>query len=116
MDRVMVIWANLKAIGFFPEITLAGMAIYFLMRFFLQKDKMTSIYAILIVNLLGQLYYDLPKTPTLVQDIIGTLFFTIMQMAVAIAIYSFADAVGLLGYLQRFIDKKATDAGIPPKP
>lgn len=110
MEKLVWAWTNLKAIGFFPEVTIVGMAIYFVMRFFLEKDKLTSIYAILAVNLLGQLYYDFPKN---IQDAIGSLFFTAGQMAVAIALYSFLEAIGALEIAKRFMKKKADDAGIP---
>lgn len=109
MDKLILIWTNLKAIGFFPEITLVGMAVYFIMRMILNQEKKNALIAILVVNLLGQLYYDMPNS---LQNGIGTIFFTIGQMAVAVAAYSMAEALRIIDYIKKYVDKRAGDVGV----
>lgn len=114
MAKLKYLWINLTSIGFFPEIIIAGLVVYFGMRFFLERSKLEAILAVGIINLLGQLYYDMPKANDWFRDLIGTLFFTGLQTFGAIANYSFLEAIKVIDLLKRFINKKATDVGIPP--
>lgn len=117
MEKLVWTWTNAKAIGFFPEIAIFGLAIYFAMRIYFGMDKLKAIWWQVAINFLGQLYYDMPQTlgfGVFFHDLIGTIVFTIWQTATAIAVYSFLEAIKVIDIVKRFIDKKSVDAGVPP--
>ena len=102
-DKVIYYWRLLDTIGFFPMITLAGLAIYFVMRVFLESNKLHAIIAMLIVNFMGQLYYAFPSS---FQTGVGTVFFTCLQTAAAIGVYSFLEAIKIIDIVKDKIPEK----------
>ena len=116
MNKLEYLCINATAIGFFPEVIIAGLLVYFGIRFFLERSKIEAIISVFIINLLGQMYYDMPKLDTLFKDIIGTIFFTLVQTFGAIANYSFLEAIKIIDLLKRFTKNKAEQLGINSDP
>ena len=99
-DKIIYYWDLMNAIGFFPMILLAGLAVYFVMRVFLESSKIHAIIAMLIINFFGQLYYAFP---TSFHTGVGTVFFTCLQTAAAIGIYSFLEAIKVIDIVKNKI-------------
>ena len=96
-------WANLEAIGYHPLIAVFGVAMYFVMRTMLGRTKGEALLSVLLVNLLGQVYYNPPAT---FDAIAGTLFFTIGQAVVAFGLYSALEWGWKHDLIQSWLKKK----------
>lgn len=103
MNIIVYYWKLAEGVGFYPMIAIAGMAVYFLMRMFLEQTKIRAIGAVLVVNFFGQGFYAFPKN---IEEGFGMIFFTCLQAAVAIALYSFLEAVNFIDWAKSKFPKK----------
>ena len=102
-DSIKIAWMNLEAVGYHPLIALFGVGMYFVMRGMLGRSKGEALLSVLLVNILGQVYYDPPAT---IDAIAGTLFFAVGQAVVAFGVYSALEWAWRHEFIQAWLKKR----------
>jgi hypothetical protein len=117
MDKVSLVYLSLMAIGYDVRIAVGSLAVYFFSRQVIEyrgrneKDQAAvkgraKLYAMIptaAVNFLGQVALDYPKVT---DDWWDTLFWTILQTAGAMGIYSLAEAIKIVDLLTLWAKRK----------
>lgn len=120
LESIKNVWTMLEAVGFYPWVTFAGLAVYFIIRqrWAANDDHARrAAWVPVLISFIGQLGYAWPKTA---QDIFQCFTMGIVQAGVSLGVYSFLDKYGITDRLGRIVQKKlddkgaANDAPVPP--
>lgn len=112
MGELLNTWIMLHAVGFYPEITLFALAIYFLVRQWFNIKLRFTIYIPIIVSFIGEFIFVCPKN---LQDFLINIIWAFVQAGLVTGIYSMADKYNLMDKLGGFIGTKVGKKTIAQK-
>lgn len=106
METAKNIYLTLKAIGFYPEVALAALGAYFIVRQRYDASAKWAVWVPVVVSFIGQMAFNWPDS---MQDIFMAMLMCWLQAGVAIGAYSFIDKYGLADRAGKLVQKKMED-------
>lgn len=107
LESIHTVYGIMKAVQLYPEVMLAAIAAYFIIRQRYDAERW-SVWVPVVISFIGQLAYAWPN------DLQGAFMcFTMgwVQAGLAIGGYSFLDKYGITDRIGKIVQKKMDDKG-----
>lgn len=113
METVMSVYSTLRAVQLFPEVMLAALAAYFIIRQRYDNSAKWAVWVPVGISFVGQLSFAWPKDA---QDVFMGFTMGWVQAGIALGVYSFLDKYGITDRIGKIVQKKIDDQGGTPAP
>lgn len=105
METINILYATLKAVQLFPEVALAALGAYFIVRQRYDVEKW-AVWIPVGISFIGQLSFAWPSN---MQGAFMCFTMGWVQAGIAIGAYSFLDKYGITDKLGKIVQKKMDD-------
>mgnify|MGYP001617140831 CR=1 FL=1 len=109
LEKIQNIYSTLVAVQLFPMVTIAALAIYFIVRQRYESAK-AAVWAPVAMSFVGQAAFAWPKDA---QDVFMCFTMGMVQAGLAIGAYSFLDKYGITDRLGKLVQRKIEDKNAP---
>lgn len=106
METAMSVYNTLRAVQLFPEVMLAALAAYFIIRQRYDNSAKWAVWVPVVISFVGQLSFAWPEDA---QDIFMGFTMGWVQAGIALGVYSFLDKYGIPDRVGKFVQKKIDD-------